>query len=370
MSRAPVAEALVAVHSTVEAPKIDPNRCAMAVATKILGEFGVGVVFVPRDGYGEEPDRTVAAHRANVGPDGSLILADTSETLALGANVRLVRAYSTGRMPDWLDAAVPVLNGPALNGLSRDKYAQISLAPELFADTVFVASGQEYDPDTSTLNGDKVVVKANSGYGGKLVRIVDNNPDQISSAIADLRAKSKGAEGGWLVQEFDPGKAMRDVRSNLIGPAELIAEAGANVPTEMRVYCFVDRVGGELSVRPYAMYRLNPGTEQGVLLPIDQSTVPAIMIENAANITARVLGVTGRQGGVIAVDQYISSVNGGVRVREVNSRNPVVGDRVALAFEGLPKWMHPEVIGAAQNDHGRLLAQQMATLALGAKRSI
>ena len=370
MAQTTLAETVVAVHSTLSNPeKMNCNRYGIDVAAQVLGELGVGLVFIPKGGY--DIARMVNVHEAHAAKDGVLSLANEPRTLAVGHEVRAVRAYTSVGIPNWLDEAVPVINGPVLRNVGKDKFGQVRLFEADMAKTIFVASGTAVDGDTlSTIEGNKVVVKPNNGASSEHVAVTDKTVVGVEATLANLR-KSLEENGytdkGFVVQEYDPAAPI-EAETLFKEANELVREAGSNGRPELRVYCFADTVNNELTIRPYPMYRLFAGTDKNMLFPMDELSLPSGVLSKAVEATANILAQTGSMGGLVVVDMYASSVEGGFRFREINLGNPVTGPTIAMKW--LPDSLGARVAEHASRGHGVRLGEQLATLALGRKASM
>jgi len=358
MAISTASETFVAVETTAEVKRIEPNRGAMNVATKIMGEFGVGVVFMPL--YSGLVYRAVPAN------NGNITLARNSEVMEVGKQIGVVRVHGSGFKSNH---EVPVLNGPNLCRFSYSTRLHEQVACGLMPPTVYVRPGQAYEPNPA-ITGNSVVIKYRSPEVGRYIERLENNPAKINAAIktinSRLRYEGVATDHDFMVQPYDPGRAIFQIESTTKGAAALVKYANDSTRPEVRVYCFPDNVGGKISIRPYAMYNLNSGAPENVLLPIDQTTVPKEIILNAARVASGLLRIVGVNAAVMAVDQYLSS-DGTFKVRSINCGNLAIGDRLVPAFKGLSGDLAARVVRVAEHAHGQLLAEQLATVALGRK---
>jgi hypothetical protein len=233
----------------------------------------------------------------------------------------------------------------AARQIGLSKFRQAQLYGDRMPSTLFVDSGQDItDEMLDVIAGDQVVLKADKAQGGQFSRI-GVEKGEARALLADLRAEMGGktTEGGIVMQEMAPGRPLHGLRA--INPDEqvLIDDADPTSNYELGVYCFADCT----ELRPSVVYRLHPGVlGKDRWVTIDQESAPEQAFIVAQDIIDRTLTTVKAPGILARVDLFSDGSEGGLRVREVNTRDPDLGikDRIT-------------------QHHARLLGAQLATLA-------
>jgi hypothetical protein len=332
------------------ADAIDPNLAGAALAVGELSAYGIGTVFVPKTEcvWDDEPYARGFMTEPTGNPARPLALQDGSYEIPFGkGGVQAVRSRTA--TPGELQGLVPVVNDQAVREIGSSKARQATLFAGLMPTTVLVKpdvpiTARHLDP----IKGDTVAISLDNGDGSQLV-LVDVKKSDAAKALDGLRAHPRYSAAPFVVQEVERG-----VRFNGWGDPQ------AN--HEVRVVCFADRVGGESRLRPHIVYHENAGAIQGGVdrwlpLPIDQDHDVVLPYKRAAEyVVSSVLIEAESPGALIAVDLFQTEPGGRIRLRGVHTRDPIFADR--MGGKG-------RTYQQLRAEHSRLMAHQLATLALG-----
>lgn len=246
-----------------------------------------------------------------------------------------------------LDKYIPVLNSHEMIGISRSKYYQYQLFPDLIPRTVAIEADQAVAPEMlEPLIGDDFYVKAD--YSASSNYAIPACRSEVGAAIAGMRADFAANEQKnnnvrknkrIIVQENVFGQKWDE----LVGINEdyqklLKVENGEEV--ELRISCYRDKLDNiSDGQRYYALGRVRGGKIGDKCAQIDQSSVPKEAWDIAKEVSDKLMKVTDSKAAYIVVDvvKGISPETSEMRyfVREINGENPTMANPITEQPDGM-----------------------------------
>jgi len=183
------------------------------------------------------------------------------------------------------------------------------------------------DGDLDSLMGDMVVLKPDHGGGGHHVK-VGVLKSEANAALAELRAgldSGKAATQDFVAQEQAKGEPIFGLRTQDPTQQVLVDSPDFNANYELRLLCFAsyDRLGN-FKLRPYGLYRVNAGLEEGIFVALEQDSLPKSAINLATRVARAILTEANVPAAQIAVDVFRRQGHKNLWLREYNASDPVI----------------------------------------------
>lgn len=359
-------DAIVAVHTRAESPdKLLPNQAAGGATIEHLTELGVMTLFVPAgetDAYELTAEglfvkrgyvTTSSKGVATVGPR------HPETQVGVNGGVTAVRARTLKLLPSGIDELTPVVNGPRATALDN-KVRQRQLFAEHMAVGVTIEPGAEIG-DIAMLPND-IWLKAANGLAGKgSYRATKDEVTALLASVRAERASQSKSDPGWVIEEHDPGRPVRELRSLVPDMQRFIDYAPSAVNHEVRIHCFAHKVRGGVAVDLAPVFRFCAG--DSTWIPADPQSLPVELRQMAVEAAHEVLKQTGYQGLQVAVDAYLSGKTGSYRMRELNVRDPAMGSWITKDNKRLTVAERVIAGEVANWEHGKRMAVLLAQLA-------
>ncbi|MEI7539330.1 MAG: hypothetical protein WCJ36_00980 [Candidatus Saccharibacteria bacterium] len=308
-----------------------PNAFGNDILRRELGRLGVGMAVIGGDSpYLMAGEGIVLAHPTF--GDNQMELGPRREYQIGAGGIEAVRTKVI--TPFELEERVSVINGPKLWKFDN-KWEQYQVISDFSPKTIKVGVGQTPSSELfDGLNGDLLVVKADSAMGSKYVDICTRNEataDIIGMRdrfIDEEKTKEKvRANKDIIVQEYVPGLAWSGIKGVDEESRRKLANNADN--TELRVYCFVDRERKiPFSQRYYATGRVFDKDMNDEWASVDQDSVPLSVWNIVDSVSDKLLRKANVPGGFFAIDLIQGDANDGLGkrtlIREINIKNPIM----------------------------------------------